>query len=341
MGGKAFASHLPNATFPRLDPTLYTSLKSSLLPHLTPLFHHVAVPREAPQKQDYGDIDFVVACPRAAIGHEEIKQALGASACIPSTQPGGRGTHNFALRLADFVPPQSADANLASVETCEIHVQVDVNVRKDEQDWENVMFFHAYGDLGMLIGRLAASVGLHLGELGLKMTSQALSPTYSSTFPLSSSMPDILSFLELSLERWRAGFATEHEAFEWVASSRFYTPGQVSDTASRAKSRSNRSMYHAFFNWSDAKMEVTAETNGLPQVTQEVSSKEAVKQAVRQEALVFFCKKEEHDALVRENEKRVRFKAIWNGKKVGEWTGWTGWLVGRVMNLMRQTVGEE
>lgn len=171
MGGKAFLSLLPNATFPRLPPAVYTSLKSSLLPHLTTLFQYVGVPHEAPEKQDYGDVDFIVACPLTAVEHEEIKHALGASACIPSGQPGDRGTHNFALPLADFVPPQPIDAESVSAGTSEIYVQVDVNIRKDLQDWENVMFFHAYGDLGMLIGRLAASAGLHLGELGLKVSS--------------------------------------------------------------------------------------------------------------------------------------------------------------------------
>jgi hypothetical protein len=170
MGGKAFLSLLPDATFPRLPPAVYTSLKSSLLPRLTPLFQYVGVPHEAPEKQDHGDVDFIVACPHTPIGHEEIKRALGASTSIPSTQPDGKGTHNFALRLADLVPPQLTDAELASVETSQIYVQVDVNIRQGAQGWENVMFFHAYGDLGMLLGRLAASVGLQLGELGLKVS---------------------------------------------------------------------------------------------------------------------------------------------------------------------------
>ncbi len=171
MGGKAFLSLLPDTTFPRLAPTIYASLKSGLLPRLTPLFQYVGVPHEAPEKQDFGDVDFVVACPpNAAVMHEEIKTALGASVCISSAQSDGRGTHHFALRLADLVPSQPTGANeQVTAETSDVYVQVDVNIRKDAQDWENVMFFHAYGDLGMIMGRLAASVGLHLGELGLKV----------------------------------------------------------------------------------------------------------------------------------------------------------------------------
>jgi hypothetical protein len=174
MGGKAFLSHLPDATFPRLSPLVYAALKSGLFPRLTPLFQYVDIPHEAPEKEDHGDIDFIVACPHAAVGHEELKSALGASACIPSGQSDGGGTHNFALRLADVVTPLPTDAVPIPGETSEVYVQVDVNIRKDEKDWENVMIFHSYGDLGMIMGRLAASIGLHWGSLGLKVSHSCL-----------------------------------------------------------------------------------------------------------------------------------------------------------------------
>jgi hypothetical protein len=130
----------------------------------------VDIPHEAPEKEDHGDVDFIVACPHTVIGHEEIKSVLGAIACIPSAQPDGGGTHNFALRLADVVTSLPTDAVPVPGETSEVYIQVDVNIRKDSQDWENAMIFHSYGDLGMIVGRLAASVGLHVGELGLKVS---------------------------------------------------------------------------------------------------------------------------------------------------------------------------
>jgi hypothetical protein len=203
MGGKAFLSRIPNATFPRLSPHVYASLKSTLLPRLTPLFQYVGVPHEAPEKVDHGDVDFIVACPLTDIGHEEIKHALGASACIPSMQPDRGGTHNFALCLADLVTP---DAVPVPEETSEVYVQVDVNIRKDAQDWENVMIFHSYGDLGMIMGRLAASVGLQLGELGLKVSHSCLvtlrsGPTCMSPDGISSNRSNVLShFLVVILD---------------------------------------------------------------------------------------------------------------------------------------------
>lgn len=151
-----------------------------------------------------------------------------------------------------------------------------------------------------------------------------------------------MSFFGLSMERWEARFATQHEAFEWIASSRFYVPGQISNPASRAKSRGNRSMYQAYFHWNDARAQATAENDGLSPQKQETNNREtAIQTIIGQEALVFFGKQEEHNALAQENERKVRVKAMWNGRKVGEWTSWNGRLVGRLMNLMRQSVGEQ
>jgi hypothetical protein len=143
------------------------------------------------------------------------------------------------------------------------------------------------------------------------------------------------------MERWKSGFVTQQEAFEWLASSRFYAPGRLSDPTSRAKARSIRSMHLAFLQWDDARRKAVTESNILPQGIQETTNKEAAISSVKHEALVFFGKREEYDGLVQANQRRVALKTNWNGKKVGEWTGGNGWLIGRVMDFMRQTVGEE
>jgi hypothetical protein len=125
-------------------------------------------------------------------------------------------------------------------------------------------------------------------------------------------------------------------------SSRFYAPGQVSDKASRTKSRVNRGMYQAFLQWSEARVSPTAGDDGQPQEKQETEDKEAIRESVRKEALAFFGKREEHDALVQANERRMRLKAIWNGRKVGEWVGVGNYrMIGKVMAVMRQTIGED
>ena len=73
-----------------------------------------------------------------------------------------------------------------------------------------------------------------------------------------------------------------------------------------------------------------------------MEDKEVIRESVKKEALAFFGKREEHDALVQANERRVRLKAIWNGRKVGEWVGVGNYrMIGKVMAVMRRTIGEE
>ncbi|KAI0061691.1 hypothetical protein BV25DRAFT_1764386, partial [Artomyces pyxidatus] len=326
MGGNALLHVLPSATFPRIPSALYTSLKATLTLRLSPLFDQIAVPRETPEKKDHGDIDFVVTGPRDGLQHEDIERALGAYASVRSLAGHVKGTSNFALHLQEL-----EDANAMPEDA---YLQVDVHVCADTQEWERVVFFHGYGDLGMIMGSLACSVGLHMGEKGLKMTSPALAPTHSSTFFLSSSFPEILSFFALSMDRWKAGFSTQQDAFKWIASSRCYDPRLIYKRTKRETSHVNRAMYQAFFRWNRER---------LPEESESLSGQDKAMliENVRQEALTHFGKKDEHNALVRVNEKRVLLKATWNGKKVGEWTGWHGWDVGQVMKYVRVKVGEE
>lgn len=156
MGGNAFAELIPGASFPRMSPTVYLALKDNILARLTPLFRHVAVPREAPGKPDYGDLDFIVAEPVQDISVDELKEHLGAVLAI------GDGTGNFAVPMPDTADEQQT------------YVQVDVHRCASVDEFERVVFFHAYGDLGMILGLLARSFGLSLGQNGLKVRTIAL-----------------------------------------------------------------------------------------------------------------------------------------------------------------------
>jgi hypothetical protein len=100
MGGKAF-NFLPATVFPRIPPPVYRALKARLLPRIQLLYSFAAVPFEAPQKSDHGDLDFVVACPKVKedsvivnVPHEEVRRTIGAKYFIPMD---GNRTSNFAI----------------------------------------------------------------------------------------------------------------------------------------------------------------------------------------------------------------------------------------------------
>lgn len=326
MGGNALTHLLPAATFPRLPHHIYVAIKAHLHDRLAPLYERVATPREAPEKLDHGDVDFIVVSPtKSDLTHEDVRIALGAGASMQ-----GR-TSNFAVPLSRYTDEVMGNTQRGGQGEHEEYVQVDVHVCDEVPQFERVVFFHGYGDLGMIIGCLARSVGLHLGDHGLKINSQDLAPTTSPAFPLSASFDRILAFFGLSLDRWSAGLSTREEAFEWVATSRFYSPVRIHERQLRAKRRVDREMYQAFIQWNEvrANRDITHQEQAEP-----LSD-------VAEEALVYFEKKEEFSRLVKENQRRVRLKQTWNGNVVGGWTGWCGHGVARVMKYVREKLGED
>jgi len=135
------------------------------------------------------------------------------------------------------------------------------------------------------------------------------------------------------MDEWKAGFSTRLAAFEWVASSSFYHPSRINDGQRNTKARLERPMYQAFLQWNEAQA-------GFTEDEHTAAERETLSMAVREDALIFFGKKDEHDACLRENQKRIRLREMWNGKKIGEWTGWYGHIVGRVMHHVKEAVGE-
>ena len=93
-----------------------------------------------------------------------------------------------------------------------------------------------------------------------------------------------------------------------------------------------RAMYRLFFEW------IEVQKAAIPDDEKDCSSKAL---RLQDEALVFFGRKDEYEMLVEKNSRRLYLKSIWNGTKVGEWTGWYGRKVGLTMKHVRQTIGEE
>lgn len=164
MGGKAFLQLLPQATFPRMPPGVYETLKHAAMARLQQLYGTVVVPTEAPGKVDYGDLDYLVAEPRAAPSHDDVNAALGAAACIPME---GNRTSNYAIPFSVY----GAILNLPEEDRypAAAYFQVDVHPCDDMRELEAINFFNSYGDMGMILGVIARGVGLHLGAKGLRV----------------------------------------------------------------------------------------------------------------------------------------------------------------------------
>ena len=179
MGGNAFSEQLPDAVFPRMPPAFYNSLKARIIPRLETLYHRVVVPPEAPGKLDHGDLDILVCHPKnvkegislsECTTVAEIEQALGSAYSIPL--PGDR-TSNFAIPIQQdeiqyFVINQD-EVEGRKVDTEQLYVQVDLHFCEDVESLESRLLFHSYGELGMILGMLARTVGLTWTTSGLKV----------------------------------------------------------------------------------------------------------------------------------------------------------------------------
>lgn len=163
---------------------------------------------------------------------------------------------------------------------------------------------------------------------------QILVKTADPPFHLTSSVPAIADFLGLSLVAWEQGFTTEQAAFEWIATSRFFSAPRPKDAHSKKRKTSSRPMYSRFVDW--AQEQPMSESPLLPA------------DAAVAEALSYFNKKAEYGISLEEYtqkaakvEARKTLKLIFNGTMVGEWTGLDNRRVKIVMDKIRQELGGE
>nr|GAT60847.1 predicted protein [Mycena chlorophos] len=329
MGGHAFSATLPEAAFPRIPPPVYEALKKQITPKLESLFQVVSTPAEAPQKADHGDVDFLVCQPLEELTHKEIQALLAADHVLPAHQ-----TSSYALRVergawGPLGLEEQEDTARTAAEAAgssNIYYQVDVHVCPDRSDWERVHFFHSYGDLGMILGLIVRNNGLTLGTKGLKLPNVPHPP-----IDLCDSMDEIMKYMGLSMDRWKAGFTTALEVFEWVGTSTFFDPTTFQSRGTGIKKvKPERKMYGNFVEWAEAQPPKTTGVSGMD------------KTARAQHALVRFGKKEEYDRIKQEDADRELIKAYFNGHNIREWTGipadnW--WDVKKVSEGVRAELG--
>lgn len=137
---------------------------------------------------------------------------------------------------------------------------------------------------------------------------------------------------------WKAGFKTKRDVFEWAGTSKFFVASQFrSEGEGFRKVKPERKMYAEFVEWAmERTAQATTDTIRLSKEEQEERQRE-----IRDEALVYFGKKEEFDAVNREHSQRVRLKQTFTGSKVRDWTDlgeyWKG--VKLIMDAVRLRVG--
>lgn len=244
MGGGAFAQAKadgePTLSIPRMRPDEYERLKESHLTRLTTYFgpRSISCLKEAPEKQDYGDIDMTVAT-TDHIDWQDVAKSIGAAAWVDR----GSDSHpkcSFAVPLSGeylTAPPvmytwlQGNEANkrkASPVYIEEKYAQLDLErIPPGLRDWRT--FYGSYGDLTGMVGHIITNLGFDLTDRGLRLRFKELDecrhPEWSHVKPaveearimLSSDPKQVMEFLELSTERYDQGFETIEEMFTWLA----------------------------------------------------------------------------------------------------------------------------
>ncbi|KAJ7475721.1 hypothetical protein FB451DRAFT_254437 [Mycena latifolia] len=304
MGGSAFSAILSASAFPRMPPAVYRAAKARLTTRIQTLYSIVSTPYEAPEKQDHGDLDFLVCEPRNAteVPHEEVKALLNATHVVPMS---GNRTSSYAVPVQKGEWPEVENQQ-------EVYYQVDVHVCTDKAEWERIHFFHGYGDLGMIMGLVARNKGLALGSKGLKIPNVPRPP-----FDLTESMDEIMEYMGLSMKQWKDGFQTKQQVFEWVGTSSLFDPARFRTEGQGIKKvKPERTMYAEFVQWAKEQNQHLGDSNSASRGC--LNKEEQI-----QHALKYFGKKEQFDALAREDSEKARIKESFSGSKVRSWTGFS------------------
>ena len=139
--------------------------------------------------------------------------------------------------------------------------QVDISCLPENQI-ESAINYCSWGDTGNLIGRTAHKFGLHFGHTGLSFWIRQSLFDNSQNFidndnifekvVLSTDYSIILPLLGYDFERWKQGFNTEEEVFEWVATSKYFNEDifkfEELNHINRIRNK-KRKMYANFVGW--------------------------------------------------------------------------------------------
>lgn len=190
----------------RLSHANYNRLKQTLKPIMCRFYDQVIISREAPEKPDHGDVDFLVQDPKPHTSFAALQQALNAPSALASTP-----TMYFAVPLPDPSPIQE-------------YAQVDVHVCPGTIAW--LSFRNSYGVTWQILGNVVRPLGLTPNDVGLFLRieeGESRNRKDSMVF-LTSDPRSVLEFLGLSWSAWERDFETVDELYAWICTCRLFTP---------------------------------------------------------------------------------------------------------------------
>ncbi|OQO15195.1 hypothetical protein B0A48_00578 [Cryoendolithus antarcticus] len=277
MGGCAFAqAEAPNAVLfhmPRMSPEQYGHLRQAYTERLNAYFAPAYVKPliDAPEKLDYGDIDFHLITTQHT-DWAAVASAIGAAAfldrgstatqkCSFAVKLDGNRSSDLPVQYTLYHASKARRHPQATDLTEGDYAQIDVETVPPElEKWRS--FYDAYGDLSGIIGYMTTKLGFSICDKGLRLRLQefddASKPEWAHFRPvidegrmlLCSDVDQILGFLGLSAKKYHEGFTTIEQVFKWAKDCRMVS-GPLGELwrkeAKINKLKANRSMFLDFF----------------------------------------------------------------------------------------------
>jgi hypothetical protein len=207
MGGHAFKS----LNCPRISPEIYTNVKLHTTAALRTIFSHVVVPTEMPEKDDYGDIDFLVSSPLHSPTSTSVERFdwPGTVSLIKSAFNTTHGRLGF-LSLECMYFAIRAPGH----EEKDFWVQVDVKVCFKPELFEWQSYELGYATLSKIKGSMVKPLGLTIDPEGLHIRVEEMDETNfpGSMIWISNSPKDVLRIMGMDRRQLEATFQTKDES---------------------------------------------------------------------------------------------------------------------------------
>ncbi|KAK4919030.1 hypothetical protein LTR66_016831, partial [Elasticomyces elasticus] len=243
MGGSQFL--VDGLCTPRIPPSTYNQAITYIQAQL-PESWRVETCIEAPEKQDYGDIDLLILCSTADSGAgkgadlQYTTSLLGAGRF--HTNDGNRVLH-YAVpwregwekpsqeSFAAYVTSHNLDPALIarfSAGEVDLHVQVDITFTRNERQHSYKLFRHAHGDLLNIISTMLRNKWLSITDtclqLKVKDIAEITSDKKKATVCITYNPHEILSFLGLDPTRYFQPFTSKHQTMQYISTCQFFDP---------------------------------------------------------------------------------------------------------------------
>ncbi|KAJ2901568.1 hypothetical protein MKZ38_001701 [Zalerion maritima] len=233
MGGLAFSSDSKGGLeTPRMPPEVYNLVRQQCVETLHALYSVVTVPVEGPEKKSHGDIDIMVAEPKALYQEQKSvsDNTLAGYTAKTDTSPLDAIIHllnperalkthakdgdsaNLAMPWPSHLLPSATDDTtddttskiFESIQRSKkenhhgkLYIQVDVRICSSAEDLHWRAFKHAHGDIWNLLGTMIRPYGLTADERGLTIRIEEMEKLSQkrSRVVLSNKPCDVLEFL--------------------------------------------------------------------------------------------------------------------------------------------------